>query len=586
MEQVAAFFAPACFGLLAVHEHGLVHRDIKPGNIMVVTGMPLGSEQSIKVVDFGIAKHASRESGEIQALTATGEIFGSPLYMSPEQCTGGDIDHRSDIYSLGCVLFEMLTGTPPYFGQSALTTMMLHESGKLPTLKEASLGQEFPEALEEVVAKMLRKSPAERYQNIGLVAHDLAAVCKGGDIASRRATAETKPEIKSSKTITIAANKLYALLAVAALIPSTLAWIGGYAFKQSQTSTPVPLQSNSSNGQHIAVESPVTNSTSVLKETNRLAANRRLIEASGPIKASIVNRDGMQQRMYVFPECGIGMLLCYKHSNSGSSDPQELCQAKGTTYVPLDCDLMLKLSTVDSVPALQTPSIFGKISGKEFRALYLSSASEENITAVSEEPAHSSPSKNIATILMNVYSWPGLEAITLKDCTLRAPAFAALNRLKVLRSIILDNCSFEPRELARQPFLIHLESVNITALGPDGDYVVRQLAHSSAINELRLVAFNGSISPSAIEQLQLCPNLRTLGIRFKQTKTDDQFIKAVCQLKHVRGLTLYEVVLNTAQIKMLSKCPWFTTIVLSKEGYPDAEIREQIKKIDPRIVYI
>jgi serine/threonine protein kinase len=79
---------------------------------MILNGIPLSSEGSVKIVDFGIAKFAQHDDGEVQALTKTGEIFGSPLYMSPEQCSGEHVDYRSDIYSLGCVLFEALTGTP------------------------------------------------------------------------------------------------------------------------------------------------------------------------------------------------------------------------------------------------------------------------------------------------------------------------------------------------------------------------------------------------------------------------------------------------------------------------------------------
>lgn len=78
-----------CFGLAYAHELGIVHRDIKLSNIMLLDGMPVGQEGSVKIVDFGIAKFAEREGGEIQALTRTGEIFGSPVYMSPEQCNGG-----------------------------------------------------------------------------------------------------------------------------------------------------------------------------------------------------------------------------------------------------------------------------------------------------------------------------------------------------------------------------------------------------------------------------------------------------------------------------------------------------------------
>jgi serine/threonine protein kinase len=192
LELVAPLFVQACFGLMAAHEHSVVHRDIKPANLMLLNDVSIEREGSVKLVDFGIAKLVNREDGEIQALTRTGEIFGSPMYMSPEQCSSGTIDHRSDIYSLGCVLFEMLTGTPPHMGQSALKTMLLHQNGEIPTLKEASLGQDFPDSLERIVAKMLRKHPEQRYQNIGLVARDLTMFG-----SENRSTPKSKPHAQS-----------------------------------------------------------------------------------------------------------------------------------------------------------------------------------------------------------------------------------------------------------------------------------------------------------------------------------------------------------------------------------------------------
>ncbi|CAN5172417.1 hypothetical protein BH10CYA1_BH10CYA1_39050 [soil metagenome] len=586
VKNVAAYFAPACFGLLAAHEQGLVHRDIKPGNIMVVTGLPLGSEPSIKVVDFGIAKQTSRDSGEIQALTATGEIFGSPLYMSPEQCIGGAIDHRSDIYSLGCVLFEMLTGTPPYFGQSALSTMMLHESGKPPSLKEASLGTDFPEALERVVAKMLRKAPAERYQNLGLVAHDLAAISRGIDVSTsdRRSTNATKPEKHSNREITISANKLYGLLAVTALIPAVLAWICGSAFKQSQTSTTIV-----SAAQNLSVTPSAANEQNV----SRSELERQQIEKSGPIKASIVvGSDGAKLRMYVFPNCGIGTLFTYDSRNPllRESETSVICQAQGTTYVPVSKgDLSFRLTSTSASAAVKTPSIFSKISGQEFRKLYISSAADAADEPVGDlaVKARSSRAKNFANVLANLSGWKGLETLDLKQCILRTQAFAELNRLENIQNLGLDSCDFDAQEFVKQPFLVRLKSLSITALeAADGDQVIRQLARSSAINSLGLIVLpNGSMSAAALEQLRFCPNLHKLVIRFKNNKVADDVVKAICQFKNVSHLYLSECTLSIDQIKMFSQFRGSRLVGLSIASYPSMEVRAQIKKIDPGVVF-
>ena len=215
LEQVVGCFAQVCLGLSYAHEQGIVHRDIKPSNIMISRSLPFGAEGFVKVVDFGIAKLVSTEDGEIQSLTSTGEIFGSPLYMSPEQCSGAAVDHRADIYSLGCVLFETLTGTSPFVGQNALSTMMLHQSETAPTLKEASLGKEFPPALEQVVAKLLAKKPADRYQNLGIVANDLAQIVKGAPALGVSST--IKKDVKAAAAVNMTRGEFQKWIAFTAI---------------------------------------------------------------------------------------------------------------------------------------------------------------------------------------------------------------------------------------------------------------------------------------------------------------------------------------------------------------------------------
>lgn len=176
IEAALPIIIQVCFGLAHAHDCGIVHRDIKPSNIMILKDLAIGTEGSVKILDFGIAKFSHREGGEIQALTKTGEIFGSPLYMSPEQGLGTTVDHRSDIYSLGCVIFEALSGKAPFVGNNALVTLMMHQSDPTPSLAAACQKEDIPQELESIVAKMLAKQPNERYQNLGTVAHDLAAI--------------------------------------------------------------------------------------------------------------------------------------------------------------------------------------------------------------------------------------------------------------------------------------------------------------------------------------------------------------------------------------------------------------------------
>jgi serine/threonine protein kinase len=224
VEEAIPIFIQVCNGLAHAHNHSVVHRDIKPGNIMLSSQLPQGTEGSVKILDFGIAKVGEYEAGEIQSLTRTGEIFGSPLYMSPEQCSGGKVDHRSDIYSLGCVIFEALTGTTPYVGESALSTMMMHQSADIPSLKEASLGTDFPDALEQIVHSMLVKNPSQRYQNLNDTVTDLSAALHGEAIrhSTRSSTKQSKVAQSTSKTVSMRRETLIAVLLVTVFMGTTL----------------------------------------------------------------------------------------------------------------------------------------------------------------------------------------------------------------------------------------------------------------------------------------------------------------------------------------------------------------------------
>ncbi|HNH75821.1 MAG TPA: serine/threonine-protein kinase [Candidatus Obscuribacter sp.] len=180
--EALPLFIQVCEGLGYAHKKGIVHRDIKPHNIVVLNEQE-ASGALVKIVDFGIAKLAETKDLQNQQLTKMGEVFGTPYYMSPEQSMGQRVDGRSDIYSLGCTLFEALVSTPPFRGKSSTETMLLHQTAAPPTLAKASGGQTFPESVEFIVAKMLAKEPMERYQSMEAVKHDLELALQGKDLS-------------------------------------------------------------------------------------------------------------------------------------------------------------------------------------------------------------------------------------------------------------------------------------------------------------------------------------------------------------------------------------------------------------------
>lgn len=171
-ERALPIFKQICAGLSAAHKKGIVHRDLKPANI-VLTKEEDGSEL-VKIVDFGIAKMLV--GGSQQHLTQTGEVFGSPIYMSPEQCLGKDLDIRSDIYSLGCLMYDTLAGGPPFRGDSVLETMNMHCKDEPPSLNRPEGGTSVPPELEEVILKCMAKDPNARFQNATEIQDILGAI--------------------------------------------------------------------------------------------------------------------------------------------------------------------------------------------------------------------------------------------------------------------------------------------------------------------------------------------------------------------------------------------------------------------------
>lgn len=172
--EAMEIFIQVADAIAHAHENGILHRDLKPSNIMIASsdsGHPL-----VKVVDLGIAKVLPTSGRDTLNLTRTGEIFGSPLYMSPEQCKGEVVDARCDIYSMGCVMYETLVGHPPFEDANPVKIILAHMYEEVPKIRSNLVS----ESLQAVVMACLQKDPEDRYyESMTMLGKDLETVKSG-----------------------------------------------------------------------------------------------------------------------------------------------------------------------------------------------------------------------------------------------------------------------------------------------------------------------------------------------------------------------------------------------------------------------
>lgn len=205
-------FGQICDGLQCAHGSNVVHRDLKPENILLVD--PGSENEIVKIVDFGIAKALQQGIGKpAQKLTATGSLLGTPLYMSPEQCSGVGVDTRSDIYAVGCIMYYCIMKKPPFDGDSFYQVMYAHGNSTAPQVVPPA---DYLQGVADIIAKCVAKVPAERYQSVIELRADLDLLSRGCLVSATQswhvpARKRSKPDVRT---------KMAALLPLSLLIMS------------------------------------------------------------------------------------------------------------------------------------------------------------------------------------------------------------------------------------------------------------------------------------------------------------------------------------------------------------------------------
>lgn len=478
-DELISVFSKVLEGLAYAHDNGIIHRDIKPSNIMFLDD---GAKiDSVKIIDFGIAKIATSEGGEIQSLTRTGEIFGSPLYMSPEQCLGQKVDSRSDLYSLGCVMFEALTGAPPFVGETALLTLMKHTTEAPPSLREGSLGKEFSEELERIVAKMLKKTPDERYQDARAVAAELLSL-QNPD-RDRHPAKETKPNRIQNRT------KVWGLVSVLVLtslisIPFILDKLQTPQNAPKIIPTQAPIQS---------VDSPSKNNfllTTVYK-----------------------NADGQEIRR------------CHIPKNLG----------KITLYDPLDQKNRDLITSDFEIPATTKFEVQFENETIRNNPELLSGFDDQAILKLTLE--HSVLDN---TLLFRISQMKALTYLDLKYSTLSDKDIKYINEIPTLLQLHLDGSKVTEKGVLQLRRLNNLTALTLESMEKggkslDGEIILDGLKNNKVMYSLGLIG--ASIDGTNIEKILYMPTIASLDLA-GNAKIQEKDIEKLLPLKNLRSLDL------------------------------------------------
>lgn len=537
LEFALHIFIQTCFALGHAHKQGVIHRDIKPSNIMISRD---GDQPEVRIVDFGIAKLVSADS-ESMALTKTGEIFGTPYYMSPEQCLGTPVDHRADIYSLGCVLFEALAGTPPFLGESALSTMMKHQSEKPPTLREASLGRAFPEAIETIVAKMLEKKPEDRYQDLFEVASDLNRLKQGAEVKPRQRLQEETAPSSFKFTTTVA---MVVLFSIASFLAGRLT----AGSNESEPKPPVKGSDSADAFQGLPID---------FDRSGRFDTKQKYFSSFSSTTPSV--------RYFRFPpglSGSIGLMMdvdpAMKIFRVENGQLEELFEGKRQMYGDIIVENFKPFGMRSSSYIIEHPEMFARFRNNELRSL---SFFWQRVTENTLQ--HVAKLQSLKALLL-LYPGP-----------LADESFKYVNELDELEELTITKARMTGRGLAKLKRLKQFSRLRIAGL----HYMSPMLAALQGSTSIRDLAINGNVKNEDLRLIATLPNLEILDLS-ENEDIDEKGLAHLTSLGNLQRLYLQNCRIDPQFIPKFAAFPKLKRLVITVPNWT-SEQKLALEKLLP-----
>lgn len=450
------------------HSKGVLHRDIKPANIMLIET----DEQTViaKVIDFGLADFVNERPIGVKG----GSLVGTPAYMSPSQILGNSADERSEIYALGCTLFEAMTGRPPFVGESTLDTINMHVSTPPSRLSEVFANADFSNDMEKVIARSLQKDPEKTFADMSEVEKALEAVLnpssaieeKAHDAASTEASepagaTESGARLKSKPLTLILCAALAGLILIAlTMVPK----LTEPKITAKQTPTPLPktdeLRWQSPFG-------PDINENMRGNEALKVFEHKRKVD-SIDIRAANITDDGLKYIMHCKPRN-----VNFEASKITDQGFRKICSIKSLRLINLShCPQLRDYSCLTLRPELES-------------AYFLSNEMTDDdlkwfapLTKLQSVNISNNPLIN-GTGLVHLQNSPSLSDLRLAGCQFTADGIKALSGLKQLQSLTLRFSNIKDDDLDAVSTMTNLNWLSLigTDIGDRGLLKLANLPH-------------------------------------------------------------------------------------------------------------
>ncbi len=575
IEQGLDIFRQMASALGYAHRKGIVHRDVKPSNIVL---LPHGDSYRAKIVDFGLAKvfYAG------QQLTATGEVFGTPYYMSPEQSTGQPIDARADIYSLGCALFETITGAPPFKGATAVQTLMMQLEAPVPKFVDIFDDQALAQQFDLLIGRMMAKRLDDRYQTMEQVARDIQRLIDGKSIAKTAADMENTAgdqdydgdesvgdsarnddgEIESSNVPTsarvgnLAASAFaFSLIGILALLVVT----SGYYIFRGQFAP----KRNVDPGMLIA---KLPNENDVDGTVAQKETIKKEFLAVSPIRSTLVSKAGTICKRFNFPQTCIGEIVDV-HNRS--------FEAEGEIFVT-NSPLALSLQKKIFPAAFMVPEIVSTLGVDEFEELRIQLSQFDQSD---EEIPIGESGKGLVSILETAQTWRRLNSIIFANIAITSDVVSDLGKLKQLRRLKVLHSKSDWKLLSKAPFLLRLMHFSVQSPKPAKiDPLIVALAKSSALQSLSLE--DVEISDATFSRL--ADNRSVTFMYLGKLKLSRSMLQTLVSMRNLSAVTISLCNLSDDDFIFLAKCKHINTIYVTPSGYEPGELK-RLEKLIPKL---